>query len=139
MKRDRCTISTPGALASTMKAVICFRGLPFTIASGVRAMTTSRSARVPLVHHSFSPLSVQCFPSSLKVALVRRFAGSEPASTSVSAKAEMAPLASRGKKRCFCSGVPNSLSGCGNPMDWLAESSAVSDPSLLVTIAMARV
>ena len=94
---------------------------------------------MPLVHHSFSPLSVQNFPSSLIVALVRRFAGSEPASISVSAKAEMAPLASRGKKRFFCSSVPNSLSGCGSPMDWLADSSAVSEPSLLVTIAIARV
>jgi hypothetical protein len=81
--------------------------------SGVRAMTTRSSARVPFVHQSFSPFSVQKRPSALGVAVVRRFAGSEPASASVSAKAEMAPLARRGKKRCFCSSVPNSVSGCG--------------------------
>jgi hypothetical protein len=60
-------------------------------------MTTNSSARVPLVHHSFSPFSVQYDPSALGVALVRRFAGSEPASTSLSANAEIAPYASRGK------------------------------------------
>ena len=59
MKRQRCTTSTPGAFASTMNAVICFLLFPLTIASGVRAMTTSSSARVPLVHQSFSPFSVQ--------------------------------------------------------------------------------
>ena len=37
------------------------------------------------------------------------FAGSEPASTSVSANAEIAPLASRGKYLRFCSSVPNSF------------------------------
>ena len=56
MKRERCTISTPGQLVSTMNAVICFFAFPFTIASGVRAITTISSARVPLVHHSFVPL-----------------------------------------------------------------------------------
>ena len=65
------------------------------------------------------------------------FAGSEPASTSVSANAVIAPFARRGKNRCFCSSVPNSLSGCGNPIDWCAESSAVSEPSFDVTIAIA--
>ena len=44
-------------------------------------------------------------------------AGSEPTSVSVSANAEMAPLARRGRYFCFCSGVPNSLSGCGTPID----------------------
>jgi hypothetical protein len=56
----------------------------------------------------------------------------------VSANAEIAPLARRGKKRFFCSGVPNSLSGCGTPIDWLAERSAVSEPSFDVTISIAR-
>ena len=65
------------------------------------------------------------------------FAGSEPASTSVSANALIAPLASRGKNFFFCSSVPNSLSGCGKPMDWCADSSAVSEPSFDVTIAIA--
>jgi hypothetical protein len=77
-------------------------------------------------------------PSSLGVAVVFRLAGSDPASVSVSAKAEMAPRASRGKKRRFCSSVPNSLSGCGTPIDWAADSSAVSEPSFDVTIDMAR-
>ena len=56
MKWQRCTTSTPGQFVSTMNAVICFFGFPFTIASGVRAITTISSARVPLVHQSFSPL-----------------------------------------------------------------------------------
>ena len=56
MNRQRCLTEMPGVLASTMKAVICFfRSLPSTIRSGVRAITTNRSARVPLVHQSFSP------------------------------------------------------------------------------------
>ena len=57
----------------------------------------------------------------------------------MSANAEIAPLASRGKNLCFCSGVPNSFNGWGKPMDWCADSSAASEPSLLVTIAIARV
>ena len=66
------------------------------------------------------------------------FAGSEPASTSVNANAEIAPFARRGKKRRFCSAVPNSASGCGTPIDCDAESSAVRDPSFEVTMAIAR-
>ena len=121
-----------------MKAVICFRGLPsLPTASGVRAITTNSSARVPFVHHSFSPLRMNDLPSAVGVAVACMFAGSLPASTSVSANAEIAPLASRGKKRRFCSSVPNSLSGCGRPMDWCAESSAVIEPSFDVTIAIA--
>ena len=100
-------------------------------------MTTNRSARVPLVHQSFSPFSTHCVPSALGSACEARFAGSDPTSTSVSANAEIAPLASRGKYARFCSSVPNKASGCGNPMDWCAESSAASDPSLDVTIAIA--
>jgi hypothetical protein len=65
-------------------------------------------------------------------------AGSEPTSASVSAKAEMAPGASRGRYFFFCSGVPNSFSGCGTPIDWWAESSAVRLPSWLVTSSIAR-
>jgi hypothetical protein len=137
MNRQRCTISTPGHLASTMNAVICFRGLPFTMASGVRAMTTNSSARVPLVHQSFSPLRMKALPSSVGVAEACMFAGSLPASTSVSAKADMAPLASRGKNVRFWSSVPNSFSGCGNPIDWCADSKAVSEPSFDVTSAIA--
>ena len=117
MNRDRCFTVTPGVFVSTMNAVICLRLFPSATLSGVRAMTTSSSARVPLVHHSFSPFSVQYVPSPLGVALVRMFAGSEPASVSVSANAEIAPFARRGKKRCFCSAEPNNFSGCGKPMD----------------------
>jgi hypothetical protein len=49
MKWSRWTTSTPGQSVSTMNAVIFF--------GPVRAITTSSSAIVPLVHHSFSPLS----------------------------------------------------------------------------------
>jgi hypothetical protein len=34
MNRQRCAISTPGAFASTMNAVICLRGFPLTTTSG---------------------------------------------------------------------------------------------------------
>ena len=78
-------------------------------------------------------------PSSESVAVVSRPAGSEPTWFSVSAKADTAPFASRGRYRFFCSGVPNSLSGVGTPMDCAAESSAVRLPSWLVTRAIARV
>ena len=92
-------------------------------------MTTNRSARVPFVHQSFSPFRMKCDPSSDGVAVVDMFAGSEPASTSVSANALIAPFARRGKKRRFWSSVPNSVSGCGTPIDWCAEISAVRFPS----------
>jgi hypothetical protein len=100
-----------------MKAVICFFSRPFTMTEGVRAMTTSSSATVPLVHQSFSPLRIQCSPSSLGTAVVAICAGSDPTPGSVRAKAEMAPFASRGKYFFFCSSVPKSLSGWGTPMD----------------------
>ena len=90
---------------------------------GVRAITTISSAMVPLVHHSFSPSRRYAEPSGVGTAVVVMRAGSEPTSTSVSANAEMAPRASRGRYFCFCASVPNSLSGCGTPIDWCAESS----------------
>ena len=49
MNRQRCSTVTPGAAASTTKALIFF-------VPGWRAITTSSSAMVPFVHHSFSPL-----------------------------------------------------------------------------------
>ena len=122
---------------STMNAVICLRDLPFTILSGVRAITTRSSARVPFVHQSFSPLMIQCEPSSLGVAVVTMFAGSEPAFTSVSANAVIAPLAMRGKYFFFCASVPKSLSGCGTPIDCDADISAVSEPHFEAIIAIA--
>ena len=118
MKWQRRTISTPGQSTSTMKAVICRFSLPLTILDGVRAITTRSSARVPLVHHSFSPFRTKALPSSVGVAKVDMLAGSEPAWVSVRAKAEIAPRASRGKYFFFCSGVPKSFRGCGTPMDW---------------------
>ncbi len=117
MKWQRCSTVTPGHAVSTMNAVICRFSLPATTLDGVRAMTTMSSARVPLVHHSFSPFRIQAAPSSLGTARVSRAAGSDPTPGSVSANAEMAPCASRGKYFRFCASVPNSLSGCGTPMD----------------------
>jgi hypothetical protein len=58
-------------------------------------------------------------------------AGSEPTSGSVKANAEISPLAQRGRYLCFSSSLPNSLSGCGTPIDWWAESSAERLPSQL--------
>jgi hypothetical protein len=71
-------------------------------------------------------------------AVVLSAAGSEPTPLSVSAKAEMAPFASRGRYFFFCSGVPNIFMGCGTPMDWWAERRAVRLPSMLVTMPMVR-
>jgi hypothetical protein len=105
----------------------------------VRAITTITSATVPLVHQSFSPLRTQCFPSSLNTALVDSPAGSLPTPVSVSANAEIAPLASMGKYFFFCASVPNSLRGTGTPIDWLADTSAVRLPSTLVIFATALV
>ena len=117
MKWQRYTTSTPGQSISTMNAVICFFSLPPTIFEGVRAITTSSSALVPLVHHSFSPFRIQASPSSLGTALVSIAAGSDPTPCSVRANAEIAPLARRGKYFFFCASLPNILSGWGTPID----------------------
>jgi hypothetical protein len=122
---------------STMKAVICLRGLPFTIASGVRAITTKRSARVPLVHQSFSPLITQ-EPSACFTASVTMLAGSEPAPGSVRANAESSPFAMRGSHFFFCVSVPKSFSGWGTPMDWCAESVAAVEPQYFATAPRIR-
>jgi hypothetical protein len=50
MNRQRYSTCTPSQPVSTMNALIRW-------VSGSRAITTSSSARVPLVHHSFSPFS----------------------------------------------------------------------------------
>ncbi len=56
----------------------------------------------------------------------------------MSAKAEIAPFAQRGRYFCFCAGVPKSLSGCGMPIDWCAESSALTLLSELPIICITR-
>src|SRR2546425_9578158 len=65
MKWQRCSTFTPGHAVSTMNAVICRFSLPFTTLDGVRAITTSNSALVPLVHHSFSPFRIHAWPSGV--------------------------------------------------------------------------
>ena len=117
MKWQRCNTSTPGQSISTMNAVICSFDFPFTIFGGVLAMTTMTPAFVPLVHQSFSPLRMKCFPSGVGSAWVAIAAGSEPTSISVRANAEISPRATRGRYLRFCSSVPNRISGCGTPMD----------------------
>ena len=79
---------------------------------------------MPLVAQSFSPLSL--YPPSTGSAVVASLAGSEPTSGSVRRNAEISPAASRGRNRRFCSSVPNSFSGCGTPIDWCADSSALT-------------
>src|SRR5918996_1564934 len=128
MKWQRWATSTPGHDVSTMNAVICRFSLPFTTFDGVRAMTTSSSATVPLVHHSFSPLRIQAWPSSEGTAVVSIAAGSEPTFGSVSANADTAPLARRGKNFFFCAPAQNSLGGGAPPMDWGADTSGVREP-----------
>ena len=137
MKWQRCLTLTPGQAVSTMKAVICRFSLPFTTFDGVRAITTSSSAFVPLVHHSFSPFRIQAWPSSLGTARVSMAAGSEPTPGSVSANAEIAPRASRGRYFCFWASLPNVLSGPGTPIDWCADSKAVMEPSMEETSSIA--
>src|SRR5438046_8700074 len=77
MKWQRCSTFTPGHAVSTMNAVICRFSFPFTTLDGVRAITTRSSALVPLVHHSFSPLSTHAWPSDVGTAVVSIAAGSE--------------------------------------------------------------
>src|ERR1700677_2342471 len=128
IKSQRETYSMPGVPFSTMKAVICFFSRPLTIFEGVRAMTTMTSATRPLVHQSLVPLITQLLPSGERVAEVDNPAGSEPASGSVKAKAEMAPLANMGKYFFFWASLPNNLRGWGTPMDWWAESQTAVEP-----------
>src|SRR5438552_17312711 len=90
MKWQRCSTFTPGHAVSTMNAVICRFSFPFTTLDGVRAITTSNSALVPLVHHSFSPFRIHAWPSGVGTAVVSIAAGSEPTPGSVRAKAEIA-------------------------------------------------
>jgi hypothetical protein len=97
MKWQRVTTSTPGVSISTMNAVIRRRARPSTVSSGVRAMTTITPAFVPLVHHSFSPFRMKCAPSGVGSARVVICAGSDPTLTSVRAKAEISPRATRGR------------------------------------------
>src|SRR5437763_10642413 len=124
MNWQRCATEKPGVFVSTMNAEICFFSFPLTTFGGVWHITTMISAFRPFVHHSFSPLMIHPLPSGDGTAEVCIFAGSEPTPGSVSANAEMAPLARRGRYFFFCSGVPKSLSGCGTPIDWCAESQA---------------
>src|SRR2546421_476487 len=128
MKWQRCSTFTPGQAVSTMNAVICRFSFPLTVFDGVRAMTTISSALVPLVHHSFSPFRIHACPSSLGRAMVSIAAGSDPTPGSVSANAEMAPLASSGRYFFFCASEPNILSGWGTPSDWCAARSAEVEP-----------
>ena len=92
--------------------------------SGTRAITTTSSAMTPLVVHSFTPSSRYAVPSSVGVAVDDIRAGSDPTSGSVSRNAVIAPPAQRGRNRCFCSSVPNILTGSGTPIDWWADTSA---------------
>src|SRR5256714_14572320 len=117
MKWQRCSPFAPGQAVPTMNAVICRFSFPFTVLDGVRAITTISSALVPLVHHSFSPFRIHAFPSSLGVARVSIAAGSDPTPGSVSANAEMAPLARRGRDPRFCSPGPENFGGWGTPHD----------------------
>src|SRR5207249_11511077 len=119
--RHRLVTSTPGQAISTTKALIWSLALPPLILGGVLAITTITPALVPLVHQSFSPFSTKNFPSGVGSARVFIAAGSEPTSASVSAKAEISPLATRGRYLRFCSSVPKRIRGWGTPMDWLAE------------------
>ena len=71
----------------------------------------------------FVPVTTHSSPS--RTARVIIPPGSEPASGSDSAKAgDHSPDAQRGRKRCFCSAVPNSLIG-SVPSSWIIRISAL--------------
>src|SRR2546427_7905404 len=129
MKWQRCTTATPGQPVSTMNAVICRFSFPFTTLEGVRAITTINSALVPLVHHSFSPFRSHACPSWVGTASVSIAAGSDPTPGSVSANAEIAPLARRGGDFFFWAAGPNILGGCGTPRGWCAGGGGVREAS----------
>ena len=95
MKWHSCTVSTPSQAVSTTNAVIGLRLDP--AGAGVLAITMMISARGPFVVQSFSPFRIQWLPSSESSAVVDMLAGSEPTSGSVSANADSAPFASRGR------------------------------------------
>src|SRR5256885_7723481 len=137
MKWQRCSTFTPGHAALTVNAVICRFSLPFTTLDGVRAITTSNSALVPLVHHSFSPFKSHAWPSGVGTAVVSSAAGSEPTPGSVRANAEIAPLARRGGEFFFLAAVPNSVNGGGPPVGPLAARHAAAPPPLGAAILMA--
>src|SRR2546430_1175278 len=115
MKWQRCSTFTPGHAVSTMNAVICRFSLPFTTLDGVRAITTSNSALVPLVHHSFSPFKSHAWPSGVGTAVVSSAAGSEPTPGPVRANAEIAPLARRGGELFLLGAGPAQLHRLGDP------------------------
>ena len=78
-------VENPGSPFSTMKPAK--PGFP-SPRSSVRAQTTATSATGALVIHIFVPLRIQSAssPARARTARVRMFAGSEPASGSVSPK-----------------------------------------------------
>src|SRR2546429_8375196 len=129
MKWQRCSTFTPGHAVSTMNAVICRFSFPFTTLDGVRAITTSSSALVPLVHHSFSPLSTHAWPSGVGTAVVSMAAGSEPTPGSVSANAEIAPFARRGRDFFLWASLPDKFRGCGPPIGGCADKKPGAQPS----------
>ena len=124
MKTLRFSTVTPGDDVSTTNAEMpprppsCF---------GTVAITTTSSAMTPLVVQSFTPSRMYSLPSSLSRAVDPIRAGSEPTSGSVSRKAVTAPSAHRVRYSCFCSSVPNILTGSGTPMELCAETSAAND------------
>ncbi len=115
MNALRCVTLRPLTSVGTMKAVIPPR-CPSLL--GTIAMTMTTSATAPFVAHSLVPLMVYVDPSSDGVAVTESRAGSEPTSGSVSRKALMWVRATFGSHSFFCSSDPNSISGCGRPIDW---------------------
>ena len=95
--------STPGVVMSmsSIEMPACF------LTSGsVRTSVKIQSPCWPSVVHVFCPLTIQSSPS--RTAVVRRLARSEPASGSEKpCDHQMSRLAVFGRKRSFCSSVPN--------------------------------
>jgi hypothetical protein len=95
--------TSPGASPGTRNAEMP----PVPALSLLRAHTTNSPASVPLVIHSFCPLSTH--PRSVRRARARMPPGSLPAPASDSANppTTSSPLHSRGTYSSRCAGVPN--------------------------------
>ena len=123
MKWQRCSTLTPGQPVSTTKALIFF---VFGSTRHHHQQLGDGAVGAPELLAVEDVVSRRAFFS----AVVCTRAGSEPTCGSVSAKAEMSPAAQRGRYFFFRASEPNSLSGCGTPIDWWADSSAERLPSI---------
>ena len=119
--------STPGSVMSmsSIEMPACF----FTSGS-VRTRVKIQSPCWPSVVHVFWPLTTQSSPS--RTAVVRRLARSEPASGSEKpCDHQMSRLAVAGRKRSFCSWLPNCAST--GPIIEALKASGIGTPARCIS------